>query len=292
MTLARKKREEAPAGNAPWINTFADLMNLLLCFFVLLFSMSSVDARKFEEITWSLSKNIGIFSGGQTAITEGKLLSSGISQLNDLSEYFTSMGQNSSQADGKEQSDSTSTDSKSEQDTTDVGVLNKAKDILQGKMEEETKNLYNKISDLTANNNLESYVELSMDAGYQYVQITLRGSFLFDSGQAEIKEDAKPVLSRIGDILKRYDGYHIEIEGHTDNQPIKSSQYKDNNWLSSARALNAADYLITAKKLDPQMIKYSGRGEYEPIASNETSDGRALNRRIEIKLYNEFSDYK
>ena len=70
---------------------------------------------------------------------------------------------------------------------------------------------------------------------------------------------------------------------------MTSSAYRDNNWLSSARALNAAEYLIDNSGLDPTNLKYSGRGEYEPIASNSTEEGRAKNRRIEIKIYNAYS---
>jgi chemotaxis protein MotB len=70
---------------------------------------------------------------------------------------------------------------------------------------------------------------------------------------------------------------------------MTSPTFKDNNWLSSARALNAAEFLIENNNLDPRNLKYSGRGEYEPIADNTTSEGRAKNRRIEIRIFNEYS---
>ncbi len=156
-------------------------------------------------------------------------------------------------------------------------------------MQAVSEDMYDKVSDLTDQYNLGDYVELGMDPDYQYVQISLRGSVLFDSGEADIKKEAKPILAKIGELLKKFEGYTVEIEGHTDNVPMVSSTYKDNNWLSSARALNAAEYLIKTQKLDASRIKYTGRGEYEPVASNATSEGRARNRRIEIKIYNELS---
>ncbi|MBR6452659.1 MAG: chemotaxis protein, partial [Lachnospiraceae bacterium] len=89
--MAKRKPEEPKAG-AAWLNTFADLMNLLLCFFVLLFSMSTIDAQKFEAIAASLSDSFSIFSGGATALGEGILISNGVSQLNELDQYLNSMG--------------------------------------------------------------------------------------------------------------------------------------------------------------------------------------------------------
>jgi len=133
-------------------------------------------------------------------------------------------------------------------------------------------------------------VELSIDPEYRYVQLSMRGSILFDSGKAELRPEAEPILSKIGEVLKNFDGYIIEIIGHTDNVPVsKSNIYKNNNWLSSARAINAAEYLIDKCNLDPERLKYSGRGEYEPVADNSTPEGRAKNRRIEIRIYNEYS---
>ncbi|MBP3703872.1 MAG: chemotaxis protein, partial [Lachnospiraceae bacterium] len=75
--MARRKKEEPSGGGAGWISTFADLMNLLLCFFVLLFSMSTVDADKYEAIVTSLSNSIDIFDGGSPSIGEGSFISSG-----------------------------------------------------------------------------------------------------------------------------------------------------------------------------------------------------------------------
>jgi chemotaxis protein MotB len=174
-------------------------------------------------------------------------------------------------------------------DTSGNADLQEAMDKVSKEMQSVSEGMYDKVSNLTDQYNLGDYVELSMDPDYQYVQISLRGSILFDSGKADIMEEAKPILSKIGGVLQKFDGCIIEIVGHTDNVPMTSSAYKDNNWLSTARALNAAEYLIKVQKLDPVKIKYSGRGEYEPVASNATPEGRAKNRMIEIRIYNELS---
>ena len=90
--MARKKQEEAPKGSPAWMATFSDLMNLLLCFFVLLFSMSTVDAQKFQMIEASFSETFSIFDAGATAIGDGVLISNGVSQLNELDQYINSTG--------------------------------------------------------------------------------------------------------------------------------------------------------------------------------------------------------
>ena len=118
----------------------------------------------------------------------------------------------------------------------------------------------------------------------QYVQLTLRGAILFDSGKAELKSDSLPVVEKVALILDRYAESTIEIEGHTDNVPISTSRFESNDVLSSYRALAMFDYLVQNTSLDPAMLKHSGRGEYVPVADNSTPEGRAKNRRIEIKI--------
>jgi len=284
------------------MNTFADLMNLLLCFFILLFALSTVSEEKFERISVSIANSIGVLNGGNSAISKGQLISAGVSQLNYLDNYFTSMGRSeegnnntndnntNSESNSDQPSDTNNSDPNSPNTTGNTDVaLDQARQTLQQEMEKTTSKMYDQISDLSEQYSLGDYVELSMDPQYQFVQLSMKGSVLFESGSAEIIEDSKPILIKIGDVLKKFDGYHIEITGHTDNVPINTSVYRDNNWLSSARALNAAEFLIKNCDIDPTKLKYSGRGEYEPISSNTTEEGRVKNRRIEIKIFNEYS---
>lgn len=288
--MARKKREDSGGGQAPWITTFADLNNLLLCFFVMLFAMSDVNEQKFQDMSISMSNTFGIFSGTDE-LGDGPLITSGMSQLNYLGEYYSGMGEqeNESESDNEEKEDTTG---KEDSQNTQAGKedLDEAYKVIEEKMQEVSGEMYESVEELTEQLDLGNYVELSIDSDFRYVQIAMRGSVLFDPGKADIRPDAKEILSKIGDILKNFDGYIIEIIGHTDNVPVsKNNIYKNNNWLSSARALNAAEFLIENNKLDPKMLKYSGRGEYEPVADNSTAEGRAKNRRIEIRIYNEYS---
>lgn len=270
--MAKKKQEEAPKGAPAWMATFSDLMNLLLCFFVLLFSMSTVDAKKFEQIAASFSKTFSIFTSGDIAIGEGNLIGNGISQLNDLDDYINNTGYMSIEdpnEDNKEQEE----------------------EQLESAMEEEgmkqSEDLAEKIEEAMEELNLKN--DVSMDVTAQYVQLTMRGSLLFNSGSADLKEESYNVLDRIGVVLERYSTGTIEIEGHTDNVPIHTAKFPGNDELSSARALSVFHYLISTTALDPMNVKHAGRGEYVPVADNNTPEGRAMNRRVEIRIYNQLS---
>lgn len=269
--MAKRREETPPPGAAAWTATFGDLMNLLLCFFVMLFAMSTVDAQKFELIASSFSQSFSIFSGGATAIGDGLLISNGVSQLNELDDYTSSMGK--------------AADAES-QDTDDIDKITEALDAEKLKKSEE---LAEKIEEAMDEQGIAKDVEMEVTS--QYVQLSLKGALLFDSGSNQLKEEAKPIMAKLGLILNRYAESVIEIEGHTDNVPISSARYANNNELSSARALSVFDYFIETTDLDPAMIKHSGRGEYVPIADNSTPEGRAKNRRVEIKIYHTMSAY-
>lgn len=267
--LARQKKGEEPSAGAPWLNTFADLMNLLLCFFVVLFAFSSVDAEKYEQVAASFANNFSIFKGGGSAINEGQLISTGIKQMNNLGEYEDTMGEAS-----KETGENLDSDSE-----INMKLMEEKKKVSQ--------TMYDKLADLSEKYKVNDYMGISIDSSFNYVKLSLSGSILFDSGEAAIKKDALQLFSKVGDILRTFDGYKIELEGHTDNVPIRNSKFESNNWLSSARALNAATYLIEEKGLSPATLSWTGRGEYDPVASNSTEEGRAKNRRVEIKIYND-----
>ena len=278
-----KIKEDPPKPAAAWMNTFSDLMNLLLCFFVLLFSMSTVDAEKWDAVAKSFQSTFSIFSQGATAIGDGILISNGVSQLNELDEYINSTGYseegNIDTTLGEED-----TDENDPQDQTSSAFAEVEEEKLR-KSEE----LAEKIEEALIEANMEDAVDVSFNSNY--VLLTLSGAFLFDSGQAEIQEDAIPVLDRVGKILERYATSMIEIEGHTDTVPMTSGRYENNDVLSSYRALAVFNYFVENTNLNPANIKHSGRGEYCPIADNSTAEGRAKNRRVEIKVYHELSSY-
>ncbi len=110
---------------------------------------------------------------------------------------------------------------------------------------------------------------------------------LFDSGSAEIKSGGKKILDRVAEILKKVTDRQIRIEGHTDNVPIgpKIAKKYPTNWeLSTARATNVVRYLAEKGGIDPKLLSAAGYAQYKPIDTNDTEEGRARNRRIEIVL--------
>ncbi len=272
--MAKRKPDEVKPGAPAWQSTFADLMNLLLCFFVLLFSMSSVDAQKYELVAASFNKTFSVFSAGAMAIGDGVLISNGVSQLNQLDDYINSTGMSE---DGETVSE-------------DIGGqegVEEAQETLEQAQMAESEQMAEAIEEAIEERNLQDSIDVDFTA--QYVQLTLKGSLLFDSGSTELKNDALPVLDQVGVILERYSQGEVEIEGHTDNVPMTGAKYSNNDELSSGRALSVFNYLLDITNLNPASIKHSGRGEYIPIADNSTAEGRAKNRRVEIKIYNSLS---
>lgn len=117
--------------------------------------------------------------------------------------------------------------------------------------------------------------------------VNLVDRILFDSGKAEIKDNGKAVLDKLGSILNTVKDKNIRIEGHTDNKPISGellAKYPSNWELSTARATAVARYLQDRAKVDPARLVATGYGEFHPVAGNDTPESRALNRRIEIVL--------
>ena len=186
--MAKKRQEEPPKGSPAWMSTFSDLMNLLLCFFVLLFSMSTVDAQKFEAVAASFSQTFSIFEAGATAIGDGILISNGVSQLNELDKYINSTGKS---ADTDTQSD--------------------ALEAYQAASMEQAEQMAENIEESLQEDHGEYNSDISVDFTSQYVSLNLNGAFLFDSGSDQIREEAKPLLaSEILDMIaEKQPGFNI-----------------------------------------------------------------------------------
>ncbi len=331
----KKKPEEPPKGSPAWMATFSDLMNLLLCFFVLLFSMSSVDESKVEAMLKSLQDTFSIFSGGGSSFEDGILISSGATQLSNLNEYFNETGktddgesvdniddnergaenvgegENNSQLGQQsdnlekqgedsqhvpttnEQNQGTSgSDSDknagSELTAEELAALADEKEKEMNKAESSV--IYEEIIGVLDKTKMLDDLDIAIDSEtYQFIRIEISGALLFDPGDDNIKTEALPILSRLGNILKQYREYKIEVIGHTDNLPTNEKYRNSNDILSSCRAISVATYLAEEKGIGWDNLYYAGRGAHEPVADNGTVEGRAQNRRVEIRLYNQRS---
>lgn len=123
--------------------------------------------------------------------------------------------------------------------------------------------------------------------------ITVVGDLLFDSGKAKIRSEAYPLLDKVSAVLKdNMAGFNIGIEGYTDNVSIKHSNWKSNWELSTARSLSVLHFLVNEKGISPERLSAIGFGEYRPVSSDETREGRELNRRVEIVIQPKISKVK
>ncbi|WP_027307529.1 OmpA family protein [Caloramator sp. ALD01] len=236
--MSRRKKKQESGGGGEWLTTYADLMTLLLTFFVLLYSFSTIDAIKFKEISWSLAKALG----GKTGVINngGNLGPVPINQ------------------------------------NPGDGIKNRSE--LESS---ETTRLFNAISKEIEQNNLKTKITIKEDV--RGVIIELQEKILFDPGKAVLKEESIQTLSKIADILKKYTN-EIIVEGHTDNVPINTGYYKSNWELSADRAVKVTRFLVESKGIDPKKIQSVGCGEFRPIASNDTPEGRKKNRRVNILI--------
>lgn len=135
-------------------------------------------------------------------------------------------------------------------------------------------------------NRLQSMIDggqltVSIDAGRMV--INLPNNVLFKTASANLNPEGQEALTQIGGVLKQFSDRRFQIEGHSDNVPIKSSRFPSNWELSTARALSVV-HLLSEMEVNPENISAAGFGEFRPRADNETEDGRKLNRRIEIVM--------
>jgi len=254
--MSRQQSDGEKKGSPLWMNTYGDLVTLLLCFFVLLFSMSTIDVAKFKAAMSSFANQIDILPGGE-ALTGEELITNGISQLNEIALILENKNPT------KEESE-------------DVGT--KEDEI------DETANIAKEIKEYLTREGIESQVSLSYNSNF--VKMTLPGEILFDIGKADIKNEAKEILDIIAKMIinNNYSQYYIQIDGHTDDWDINTIQYPSNWYLSAARAIAVGDVFINNYKFSPDKIACTGYGEYRAIADNNTVEGRAMNRRVEIKI--------
>ena len=273
--MAKKKKKDSGGGAANWMNTFADLMNLLLCFFVLLFSMSSVDADKFEALVQSLEHSFSILPQGGSSIGDGQMVAAGVNQLQLLDQYYKEAANSASKEEGE--------DNEEEEQNPEQAL----KEEMAEAGLKESEEMAEQLEKLLEEQRIGDQVEV--DANAQFVRLTLNGALLFDSGQSQIREDALPLVDKLSLILENYDSSLIDIEGHTDDVPISNEKYESNDVLSAYRAFAVKDYVLGKTVLEAGKINATGCGEYNPVADNGTPEGRARNRRVEIKIYNSYN---
>lgn len=303
--MAKRKQPPAEEGSPAWMATFSDLMNLLLCFFVLLFASSSMDEGKIQKIAASFNNmSFSILESGSVSLVDGEIVSGGVTQLPGIESFLEYIGVSSKVQGNNSDMSATGSDADKEgtasesaeasESTEEIVADNNeqqkelSEQELKEQMEEEglkqSSQMYDEISEITESYSIDDRVV--MDYNSQYVSLDLNGAILFDPGDADIRDDAKIFMQKIAGILGRYKDCIIEIEGHTDNVPIHNSKYDSNLYLSTARASKVYEFVLSEANLNKENLKVAGYGDTHPVASNDTEEGRAKNRRVSIKIYN------
>jgi chemotaxis protein MotB len=236
--------EPAPAGTPAWVVTFADLMSLLMCFFVLLLSFSEMDAQKFKEMAGELSKAFGVQR--EVPASDPPMGSSII-----FSNPTAGTGKDGSAVDALASANA-------EQLTAATA------DALREALSTELK-----------------AGGLQLEEGQRQIILRVEENGSFPSGSAEVTPAFESLLSRMADILSRVPG-GLTIEGHTDDVPIRTERFHSNWDLSAARAAAVANALLRHAEVAPARLRVEGHAETDPRGANVDDGSRARNRRVEI----------
>lgn len=149
--------------------------------------------------------------------------------------------------------------------------------------EDKMENVKKQVDEYLKNNNMSSEVSSKIDE--RGLVVSFSNAMFFDTGKADIRPESQKKLIEIGKMLNQLDNY-VRIEGHTDNVPIKNNEFNSNWQLSSVRATNVTELLISQSGIKPQRLSAVGYGEYRPVGDNSSEQGRSKNRRVDIIIIN------
>ncbi|MEC0093397.1 flagellar motor protein MotB [Paenibacillus macquariensis] len=261
MSKKSRRHEHEEHADESWLLPYADLLTLLLALFIVLYSMSASDAKKFDEMSEAFN---AAFTSGTGVLDYQSPVST--NQVTSKDETV------------KNKDDVTS---KKDKRNEQQALLSKQEQIDLEKLKKQIDQYIQK-SGLT--NQLETKLNQSQ------LMITISDTALFASGKATVKPESKQLAAAISDMLQKFPDYDIVVSGHTDNIPIYNMDYESNWDLSSARALEFLKILLLNTNLDPKKFTPVGYGEYHPIVDNSTAVNRAKNRRVEVSLIRKYQD--
>jgi chemotaxis protein MotB len=248
--MSRRVKKEEHANHERWLVSYADFITLLFAFFVVLYGMSAVDAKKMKQVAFSFQQAFSVTGNaaiGSIPVIDAELaqsLADSPSVLPELSPIVTSLVQ--------------------------------GEQIELEKIEQEVKEV---LQNSTDNKRLLQMVYLHIDE--HGLIISLSAKYFFDSGKAVLRPEVFPIIDQLAHILQSLDR-EIRIEGHTDDVPIQTASYPSNWELSAARATYVIKYLVEKFGFSPQRLSAVGYAEFRPVAPNSTDEGRARNRRVDV----------
>lgn len=257
--------KKPPAGAPLWMLTFADLMSLLLAFFVLLFSFSEIDKNKFKELAGSLAKAFGV----QHEVMTRQAAPKGVSVI---AREFSSGRPDPTPLNVVRQN--TTND---REEFLDLEQGQNAQIALQ-QFEETRQQVNNELQQEVA----RGLIEIN-DDGKQIIVIRIREKGSFASGSAALSPGFEPVIDKIAKLVSGTDGA-VVVAGHTDDIPINTSRFRSNWDLSSARAATVLQHLLDSSGEPASRFRLVGYAETQPLDAAANAEARARNRRVEVVL--------
>lgn len=265
-------------GLPPWMGTFADLMSLLMCFFVLLLSFATIDAIRFKKMAESMKDAFGV----QTEIPAADIVK-GVSVIKQ--EWSPTIADPSVITEIRQETSDTikehlkmkdgESDSQMEQMQMDIQA---AKELIEQELQEQLAELQDSLEAEIE----DGLVDVEKEENKIIIRIREKGSF--GSGSARLDPGFHEVMGRISQVLSTKPG-NIMVAGHTDNVPLKQGGRFRSNWeLSSARAVTVVHSLLRNKDVNKDRVSIQGFADTKPLVENNSSANRARNRRVELVL--------
>ena len=271
-------------GLPPWMGTFADLMSLLMCFFVLLLSFSEMDAMKFKRLAGSMAQAFGVQNRlNVTDIPKGtSIIAQEFSPGRPESTPINEIWQHTQDITEMSLDVDCSQEFTVEQGTEgyDAGIAVKVKQKLEELIGKTQQDAY-ELADTLSEQINAGQVEIETRGRMIIVRIREKGSFI--SGSATLAPSYRDVLREVKAVLAQKPG-HIAVQGHTDDIPIRTSRFRTNWELSSSRAVSVALELMEGGDVPKNRFEVAGFADTKPLAPNDSPENRARNRRVEILI--------
>jgi chemotaxis protein MotB len=253
------------AGLPPWLATFADLMSLLMCFFVLLLSFAEIDAIRFKKMADSLKDAFGV----QREIPANEIVK-GVSVIKQ--EWSPSVSEPSVISEVKQE---TSDEEKQHLKLNDQQVMSEAQQIIEKELQDQVRELREALHAEID----QGMVSVEKEQAKIIIRINEKGSF--PSGSARLDPGFAEVMQRISAVLATKEG-SVVVAGHTDDVPIRTGRFRSNWELSSARAVTVVHALLENPDIDAARVLVEGYADTRPLVPNDSPENRARNRRVEL----------
>ena len=259
--MAKRHEEHEEHADESWLVPYADILTLLLALFIVLFASSSVDEQKYNAFAEAFYT---AFNGYFSDVLSQGVGGDGTGDMGDMKLPYPNAGKEDEEAKAQ---------AEAEQDAAEAAAL-------------QLGNLFESLSEYVTENNLENTVAVQFEG--ESVLVVLKNDVWFESGSAELTPTMYAQAGTLADLIQANqtpeEPLEVVVAGHTDNVPSNSARYPSNWYLSLARAVNFLAILLEDGDLSPEHFSTRGYGELHPIATNDTPDGRKLNRRVELLI--------